>query len=412
WGGRFPTAADLDRVTPDHPVRLSAKSGHAAWVNSRALALAGVTAATPDPAGGALVRDARGQPTGVLLEEAMRLVDAHIPPPNLEGVLAGMRAALAVVARAGLTSLHDMDGPLAFQAEQILRERDELTVRIVKSIPLAHLDEAIGLGLRTGLGDDWLRIGQVKMFADGALGPRTAWMLEGYASAPEDTGIATTPVEVLRASVRRANAAGLGCAIHAIGDRACREVLDLYADARGAHPGPRNRIEHAQILHPDDTPRFGALGVIASMQPIHCTSDMHISDRHLGPRAAGAYAFRTLLATGATLAFGSDAPVEPVQPLIGIHAAVTRRRADGSPGWAGWHPEHRLSVSEALRGYTLGAAHAAGLEDRLGALAPGKLADVTILDGDLFEVASTDILTLQVLGTLVGGRWAWRDSAL
>ena len=412
WGGQFPTAAQLDRVVPDHPVFLGAKSGHAAWVNSRALAQAGITAETPDPPGGQIVRHADGRPTGLLLESAMGLVWRVVPEISLDEMVSAMCYAIELANRAGLTSVHDMDGPLALRAEQVLCERGELSLRILKSIPLEHLGEALALGIRTGLGNEWLRLGQVKMFADGALGPRTAWMLQGYETAPHDTGIPTTEIEVLRQAVHRANAAGLGCAIHAIGDRACREVLNIYEEARERYPQCRNRIEHLQILHPSDWARVGQLGVIGSMQPIHATSDMEISDRHLGNRAAGAYVFRALRAHGAVLAFGSDCPVEAIDPLLGIHAAVTRRRRDGSPGPDGWHPEQRLTVTEAVHGFTWGAAYAAGWEKRLGTLELNKLADITILDQDIWSIDPMAITQTRVLGTVVGGRFVWRDAAL
>jgi hypothetical protein len=412
WGGEFPTAAQLDRVAPDHPVQLGAKSGHATWVNTVALRLAGVTADTPNPPGGEIVRDANGQPTGCLLEEAEGLVARHIPPTQLDDLVPAMRAAMAVANRLGLTGVHDMDGALSLQAQQVLCDRGELTLRVVKSIPMDNLAAAVQVGLRTGLGDDLLRIGQVKMFTDGALGPRTAWMLAGYETDPDFTGIPTQPIELIRENVMLANGAGLGCAIHAIGDRACREVLDIYADAHARYPHMRNRIEHAQILHPDDFGRFGALGVIASMQPIHATSDMHISDKHLGSRAAGAYVFQTLLQQGAVLAFGSDCPVEVIDPLVGLHAAVSRRRADGTPGPNGWYGAQRLSVEQAVRGFSWGPAYAAGLERRLGSLERGKLADVTILRQDVYAIEPMEILNAGVLGTVVGGRFVWRADDL
>jgi len=414
WGGQFPTAADLDRVAPNHPVVLGAKSGHAAWVNTRALQAARITAETGDPPGGEIVRDAGKNPSGVLLEEAMNLVYRLVPEETLEESVDALREGMRVAHRAGLTGVHDMDGVRCFQAFQILRGLGELTLRAVKSIPLDHLEEALGLGLRSGFGDDWLRIGGVKMFADGALGPRTAWMLQPFETAPRTTGIATTDIEVIHEAVNRANAAGLAANIHAIGDRANREVLNVYAEVRSrlGNTGLRNRIEHVQLLHPDDYGRLAELGVVASMQPIHATSDMHIADKHWGKRSAGGYALKTQLDRGAVLALGSDCPVETLDPLQGIHAAVTRRRADGSPGPEGWYPEQRLTVEQAVRGFTSGPAYAAGMENRLGSLSPGKLADLTILDQDIFAIDPMDILHTSVLATLTGGRFAFRSETL
>ena len=414
WGGSFPLAADLDRVAPDHPVSLQAKSGHASWNNTRALAMAGVSGGTPDPANGRLVRDATGKPTGVLLEEAMGLVDAVIPAPTLDQVIEAMRKAIPIVHRAGLTGVHDLDGAQAFSAHQVLHRQGELTLRVLKTIPLQHLDEAIGVGLRSGYGDDWLRVGQVKMFADGALGPRTALMLEGYDTARDVTGIAVTDIRLINEAVHKATAAGLACAIHAIGDRANRVVLDVYEEVqaeRGTLPLP-NRIEHVQLLAPSDQGRLGRLGVVASMQPLHATSDMLIAERHWGTRCSGGYALKTQLRHGAVLALGSDCPVEVLDPLIGIHAAVTRRRSDGTPGPEGWYPEERLTVEEAVRGFTWGAAYAAGMQDKLGSLEPGKLADITILDQDIFEIEPMEILQTQVKATLTGGRFVWRSTDL
>ncbi len=414
WGGAFPTAADLDRVAPNHPVSLDAKSGHAKWVNTRALELAHITADTPDPAGGQIVRDGRGKPTGILLEGAMELVEHLIPPPGVEELAAAIRQGQAVAHRYGLTGIHDMDDVVCFQAFQVIHQTGELTLRVTKSIPLAHLADAVGAGLRSGFGDDWLRIGGVKMFADGALGPRTAWMLEPYETLPHTTGIATTDIEVIHDAVDRANANGLAANIHAIGDRANREVLNVFAEVRGrlGKTGLRNRIEHVQLLHPDDFGRLAELGVVASMQPLHATSDMLIADLHWGKRSAGGYALKTQIEHGAVLALGSDCPVETLDPLQGIHAAVTRRRADGTPGPGGWYPKQRLTVEEAVRGYTQGPAYAAGMEDQLGSLAPGKLADLTILDRDIFRIEPMEILNAQVVGTVTGGKFAWRGDTL
>ncbi len=412
WGGVLPAASDLDRVAPEQPVALSAKSGHALWVNSRALELAGITSSTPDPAGGQIVRDGHGphgQPTGILLENAMDLITRVRPALTAEQAAEMMRAAFPLAQRAGLTGVHCFDGPEAFAAYQMLKQRGELGLRVVKSIRRDHLSQAIELGLRSGLGDDWLRIGSVKLFADGALGPQTAWMLEPFEGS-NSVGISTLSESEMAESVRRANAAGLSCAIHAIGDRACRTVLDVYEEVGSR--GLRNRIEHVQLLHPHDYDRLGKLGVVASMQPVHATSDRLISDKYWGKRSAGAYAWRTQLNAGAALAFGSDCPVEKLDPLMGIHAAVTRRRADGSPGPEGWYPEQRLTVEEAVRAFTSGAAYAAGMQDRLGSITPGKLADFTVLDRDIFEIEPMEILSARVDATIIGGTFMWRTERL
>jgi len=417
WGGAFPTKADLDRVAPEHPVYLSAKSGHAAWVNSLALKRAGVTSATPNPPGGEIVRDALsgGEPTGILLENAMDLVSKVIPQATAAEVAGAMRDAIPLAHRAGLTGVHDFDGARAFQTWQILRERGELSLRVSKTIPVMLQEHAIALGLRSGFGDDWLRINSVKTFADGALGPRTALMIDPYEGEPDNRGIVVTDKEEMIEHVRKASQAGLSSTIHAIGDKANHDVLDVFETVRAeererGETHLRHRIEHVQVLHPDDFPRLGRLNVIASMQPIHATSDMLMADRHWGPRrSAGAYAWRTQINAGAALAFGSDAPVETFDPLAGIHAAVTRRRADGSPGPQGWTPEQCLSVHEAVHAYTKGPAYAAYEETQKGSLTPGKLADLAVLDRDIFKIEPMDILSARVVGTIVDGRFVWRD---
>ena len=412
WGGEFPTAEMLDRVAPEHPVFLRVKSGHAGWANGAAMREAGVDRAAEVGVGGEIVRDERGEPTGIFLEEAQGLIQRVIPEPSLEEVVEvmkeGQRRALAL----GLTGVHDLDGARALRAWQVLRERGEMRLRVGKSVPGGLVDEAANLGMRSGLGDEWLRIIGVKLFADGALGPRTAWMIEPFEGEPYNCGMALTAEEELEEQVRRASGAGLAAFVHAIGDRANRVVLDIFERVREEEEGRgervlRHRIEHAQLLHPGDRGRLARLGVIASMQPIHATSDMLVTDRHWGKRGDGAYIFRTLLEGGTALAFGSDAPVETIAPLAGIHAAVTRRRADGSPGEEGWYAEQRLTVEEAVRGYTTGAAFAAGEEAVKGALSPGKLADLVVLDRDIFRVPPMEILETEVMGTMVGGRWGF-----
>jgi len=413
WPEGFGTAADLDQAAPGRPVYLTAKSLHAGWASSAALRLAGIGPGTPDPEGGRIGRDEQGRPTGILFESAMGLVERVIPEPAAEAVETALREAQAALWRMGVTGAHDFDRRRCFIALQRLHACGELKLRVLKSIPLEDLPHAAGLGLRSGFGDDWLRIGGVKAFADGALGPRTAAMLQPYEGTENDLGMLMLDAEELYEQGRLAVENGLSLAVHAIGDRANHEVLNAYAQLRrfeltltGA-ARLRHRIEHVQLIHPDDAGRLAELGVIASMQPIHAISDMLTADRHWGKRAALSYAWRTQLTHGAALAFGSDAPVESPNPFLGLHAAVTRRRLDGTPGPQGWYPQEKLSLEEALHGYTTGPAFAAGMEDRLGRLAPGFLADLLVLERDPFQRAPEELAALQPVATMVGGDWVY-----
>ena len=452
----LPTKTLLDAAAPDRPVALDSKDLHSLWVNSPALAQAGITAATPDPPGGVIVRDPHtGEPTGILLERACKLVSRVYPPPTLETCAEAIRATIPLAWAAGITSIHQMgDAPdgRAFRAFQLLNQRGELGLRVLTYLPRENLDAAIAVGLRSGFGDRRLRIGGVKLFADGSLGSHTAWMLEPFQDEPHNRGVGWLEPEELQELVRQASCAGLSVAVHALGDRANREVIEAIAAARRAEnqtpppargrlgggggydagstppnetlldfrsegspsPNPslrgrgnplRHRIEHVQLLHPDDIPRLARYRIIASMQPTHCPADMAMADLHWGePRCASAYAWRSLLDAGVVLAFGSDAPVESLDVLPGIHAAVTRRRADGSPGPGGWHPEQRLRVAEAVHGYTLGAATAAGEEGWRGSITPGKLADLVVLSDDIFASEPMDILAARVAITIFDGR--------
>lgn len=414
WPDRaFPTRQDLDAVAPAQPVYLSAKSGHAAWVNSAALQRAGITDSTPDPEGGQILRAADGTATGVLLETAMDLVSERIPSPTCDELADMMLEAQDHALRCGITMIHDFDEPSCLAALQVLRERGELSLRVLKQINQHWLDAALDFGIRSGFGDDWIRIGALKLFADGALGPKTALMFEPYQGEPDNYGMALVDKEEMIEYVSRASAFGLPSSIHAIGDKAVHDTLDVFefvrreeAERGEARQNRRHRIEHVQIIHPRDADRLAELDVIASMQPIHATSDMITADRYWGERTAYAYNPRLQLDQGARVAFGSDAPVEPLDPFIGIHAAVTRERDGQPPG--GWHPQAKLSAHESLLGFTQGPAYAARMEDRLGTLCEGYLADLIVLDRDIYHVEPEEILELNVLGTMVGGEWRYR----
>lgn len=419
WRGRkFPTAADLDRVAPSNPVALTAKSGHAWWVNSRALEIAGISANTLDPLGGQVLRDSTGTPTGTLLETAIPLVRQHIPDPAPDEIDAALRAAFVTARHLGITGIHDCDGRSAFLAYQRLHQQGELELRVHKNIPAEQLDHAIGVGLRSGFGDDWLWVGHAKIFADGALGPRTAWMIEPYEGEPENHGIPACPRDELDGVICRAAGHGFACAVHAIGDQANRAVLDSFERIGNGDAGPwlrsmPHRIEHVQLLHPNDLSRLAKLDIVASMQPIHATQDMEMAERYWGNRAAFSYAWRSLLERDTALAFGSDCPVEELSPFLGLYAAVSRRRQkDGAPGLAGWYPEQRLSVTEAVYAYTMGAAYAAGVAHRLGSLSPGKLADLVVLDRDIWEMDPEEIPSTHPVGTMIGGQWVFRRDEL
>jgi predicted amidohydrolase YtcJ len=411
---RFPTAAELDTVSPNHPVYLRSKSVHSFWTNSYAMRLCGIDRNTPDPEGGYIERDAEGNPTGMLFENAAHLITQHMPTHSPEENAKHMLEAQKLALASGLTGIHDYDGPDCLTALQLLKDRGQLALRVVKNINKEYIHHAYALGLRWGFGDDWIRIGGLKIFADGALGPRTALMLEAYEGEPDNLGVRVTDSEEMLELVSAASAAGFPSTIHAIGDRAVREVLDVYEVVRReesqrgeSSDTRRHRIEHLQVVHPDDIPRVAKLNIIASMQPIHATSDYKMSDAYWGKRSEYAYNARIQIDQGVVCAFGSDSPVDPFEPLRGIYAAVTRQREDGSPSREGWYGQNRLTVEEALRGYTVGAAYAAGVENRLGKLAVGYLADLVVLDNDLLKAEPESILDLQVLGTMVGGVWRY-----
>lgn len=406
WGGALPTRAWIDSVTPDHPVWINRLDGHMALANSAALRAAGLTRDVADVAGGEIVRDADGELTGVFKDNAMALVERAIPAPSGDELDRALDAAMTHVAAQGVTAVHHMGFWDDLPVFQRARDRDALRTRIYAAVPLATHERLAAHVREHGRGDDWFRVGLLKAFVDGSLGSHTAAMLEPFTDAPGDTGFFVTDPDTMLARMRAADAAGLQLAIHAIGDRAIRTQLDLFATVLREH-GPRDRrwrIEHAQHIHPDDVPRFAALGVIASMQPYHAIDDGRWAEKVIGPeRALGTYAFRSLLDATAALAFGSDWFVAPPTPLEGIYAAVTRRTLDGAHP-DGWVPSQKITVEEALRAYTQGAAYAGFAEARTGVLRRGLLADLVLLDRDITRVPPETIREARVRLTVVGGR--------
>ncbi|MCS7174006.1 MAG: amidohydrolase [Armatimonadetes bacterium] len=386
--GRLPSRADLDAVSPENPVVLWSRDGHLLWCNSLALIRAGLGPGTPDPPGGTIDREGE-DPTGVLREAATALVARAVPPPPEGEVESAILEAVRDLHRYGITGVHEMVGPAEDRSVlavlQRLHQAGSLRLRVVVAIPAHRLEEARRLGLRSGLGDEWLRVGFVKIFADGTLRSRTAAMLEPYEGQPQNVGIAAYEPEELRDLVARAARAGWPCAVHAIGDRAVRWVLDAFEAAQevSRRCGLRHRVEHAQLVHPLDLPRFGRLRLVASMQPSHCASDEALARQHWGARSRCAYAWRSLLRSGAVLAFGSDAPVEAPDVLRSLYVAVFRRHPEDRRELPG--PEEALSVWEALRAYTLGPAYAAGEEYLKGSLEVGKVCDLVALDQDILQ---------------------------
>ncbi len=412
WPEGFGDASLLDEAAPQNPVYLTAKSLHAAWANSAALKEAGIDDNTPDPPGGRILRDEHGKATGILFESAMGLVEDAIPAPSVEEVQAAIHAAQSRLWQMGLTGVHDFDRRTCFMALQKLEQSGQLKLRVLKSVPLEDLELAAALGLRSGFGSHWLKIGSVKCFADGALGPQTAAMLKPYQDKQDETGLLFLDSEEIFDIGQRAAASGLSLAIHAIGDRANHEVLSAYSQLRRYEeennlPRLRHRIEHVQVLHPEHLGRLAELDITASMQPIHATSDMDIADRFWGDRSRFAYAFNSLQARGTRLAFGSDAPVESPNPFWGLHAAVTRRRHDGSPGVNGWYPQERLGLLSALRSYTIHPAYTAGSERECGRLAPGYHADLIVLAEDPFSLPADRLYELKPEAVMIGGEWIW-----
>lgn len=402
----LPTKELIDAVTPDNPVFISRLDGHMALANSVAMRMAGVTKDTKDVPGGVIVRDANGEPTGIFKDGAMDLINRVIPDPSFEEKLEMAQAASDHVVSLGVTSVQDMSAGTSVGVYQELLRRGTLKNRLYGCSPLADYSRWTRTGLHYAFGSPMLRVGCLKGYADGSLGSTTAWFFKPYMDAPETSGLAREDMAVMLRDAAAADKMGLQIMIHAIGDRANASILDIYKNVAEAN-GPRDRrdrIEHAQHLRLEDIKRFGSQKVVASMQPVHLIDDGRWAGKRLdADRLKGTYAFRTLLDTGAVLAFGSDSPVAPINPLFGIYGAVTRRTADGkNPN--GWIPEQKITVEEAVRAFTWGSAYAEFQENWKGTLETGKLADIIILSDDIFTIDPVKIGQAKVLTTISDGK--------
>jgi len=415
-GATMPTREWIDVVTPDNPAWLDRYDGHMGLANTAALKLAGVDRNTPDPPGGTILRDAEGNPTGALKDAAAGLVERVIPPPSEEQLTRAIRAGLEEARRVGLTSVQDISHAPEMRVYQKLLAAGELTARFYCITPIQGYEAPLHAGITAGFGNDWIRTGALKGFADGSLGSTTALFFEPYNDAPGTRGLFNAmmlPEGHMLQMAQPADAAGLQIAIHAIGDRAIHEILTMYEEIARRNGPPRSlgpargrrwRIEHVQHLLASDYDAFARLGVIASMQPYHAIDDGRWAEKRIGhERAKSSYAWRSLLDHGAKLAFGTDWPVAPLNPLLGLYAAVTRATLDGRHP-EGWIPEQKITLAEAIEAYTLGSAYAEFTETQKGSLTPGKLADVVILDADLFRIPPEKIKEVKVVKTIAGGR--------
>jgi predicted amidohydrolase YtcJ len=409
WGGVFPTAAELSAAAPDHPVYLTRVDGHAAWVNRKALELAGINSGTADPPGGRILRAGNGEPSGVLIDNAQEMIARKIPAPTFEETRRRLARAARECARLGLTTVHDAGiGEQELGAYRDLIAKNELPLRVYAMIYGAgdlwrqYLKRGPEIGER-------LTVRSLKLMADGALGSRGAALFAAYSDEPGNRGLTLLSQAQIEAACRDALKHGFQVNTHAIGDRANHMVLEAYGAALGGANDRRFRIEHAQVVAPGDFALFQKYSIVASIEATHATSDMRWAEARLGPeRVRGAYAWRRFLALGVPLANGSDFPVERPDPLPGFYAAITRQDAHGQPP-GGWFPDQRMTREEALRSWTLGGAYAAFEEDRKGSLAPGKLADFVLLSADIMRVPPQEILGTRVRLTVVGGQVVYSE---
>jgi hypothetical protein len=414
---RMPTREVLDSAAPDHPVLLWRCDLHLASANSAALRLAGIDAGTPDPPEGRIERNPTGEPSGILRELAINLVRQAVVPPGADGILEAFEEAAKALHRRGVTGIHDVrlmadrDGACSLQTFQKIEREDRLYLRSWVTLPGDRLDDIIGLGLQTGFGNDRLRLGHVKFFSDGGMGARTGWMIDPYLDAQR--GMPLMDMAVLAREIHKADDAGLSVMVHAVGDRANRELIDIFENlefkrAQSGSPALAipHRMEHVQMIRPEDTHRLQRLNVALCVEPANMILDINLIDSAVGEKGKWAYAFRGLMDTGAPVMFSSDCPVCVPDPLVGIHAAVTRQRADGTPE-GGWHPENRVTVAEAIQAYTATPAAVHNALD-LGVIAPGKKADLAVLSENILTLPPSMMPLVKIDMTLFDGRIVYR----
>ncbi len=411
WAGGFDDLNTLKNLPGQNPIYLTAKSLHAAWANQKALEFAGIDRDTPDPENGRIERDAAGNPTGLLIETAKRLLDDCLPLMSNINRLKALELTQQELWKVGLTAVHDFDRSDCFFSLQQLDIEKKLRLRVVKGVHLAGLDDVLQTGLRSNFGSDYLHLGAVKLFADGALGPRTAAMISPYENDPNNFGtLMLSEEEIIQTGIKAAQN-GFPLAIHAIGDQANHVVISGYKKLREYEtqqkiPHLKHRIEHVQILSPGDVAELANNKIVASMQPIHLILDMDTADRHWGDRSKFAYAFRSLLSYNTQLIFGSDAPVESYNPFLGVYAALTRQKY-GQINSVSWYPQEKITFPEILSAYTINPANAANWDSEIGSLEPGKYADLTVFPKDPLLLDPAELLHLSPLATMVSGEWVW-----
>ncbi|MAT44821.1 MAG: hypothetical protein CL609_21025 [Anaerolineaceae bacterium] len=413
WTEGFGNIQELDAISTEHPIYLTAKSLHAGWANSKAFELAGIYSNTPNPLGGKYERDENGQLTGILYETAIFELEKAIPQPNHLQMAELLDLVQQHLWSYGITAVHDFDRIQCFKGLQTLEAQGKLNLRVLKSIPAESLDHFLNAGIISEFGSEFIKIGPVKLFSDGALGPQTAAMLTPYENQPNNYGNLLLTAEEVFDFGKRASSNQLALAVHAIGDQANRIVLDgleklRHYEKQNQLIPSKHRIEHVQCIHPQDLQRLAKLNIFASVQPIHLISDMEMADFHWGKRSAWTYAFKDLQNSGATLIFGSDAPVESANPYIGMFSALQRTKQNGKPE-LGWHSKQKLDLETILNAYTTNPAFAAGWSESIGSLKPGANADLIVLNEDPFHFPPNRFYNLKPIRTMVGGKWVWQS---